>query len=48
MERQEPERNVEELEERAEKVEKDIEEARDRIAETEGVDVESDDAPGDD
>jgi hypothetical protein len=49
MEREEqPERNVEELEERAEKVEKDIEEARDQAAETDGVDVESEDGPGND
>jgi len=49
MEREEqPERNVDELEERAEKVEKEIEEAKDQVAETEGVDVESDDAPGND
>ena len=39
MERQEPERNVEELEERGEKVEKDIEEAKEQVAETEGVDA---------
>ena len=40
MEREEqPERNVDELEERAEKVEKDIEEARDQVAETEGIET---------
>lgn len=48
MERQEPERELEDLEERAERVEKEIDDARDQAAETEGVDVESDDASGND
>ena len=40
MEREEqPERNVDELEERAEKVEKEIEEAKDKVAETEGIET---------
>ena len=49
MEREEqPERDVEELEERGDQVEQDIEEAKEQAAGTEGVDVESDDEPGDD
>jgi hypothetical protein len=49
MEREpQPERNVEELEQRAEELEKEIDDARDQVAETEGVDVESEDGPGDD
>ena len=50
MEREErqPERDVEELEERAEKLDQDIGEARDKVASTDGVDVESEDGPGDD
>ena len=40
MEREEqPERNVDELEERGDQVEKDIEEAKDQVAETEGVEA---------
>jgi hypothetical protein len=49
MEReQQPERDVEELEERAEKLEQEIDDARDQAIETDGVDVESEDASGDD
>lgn len=49
MEReQQPERNVEELEERAEELEKEIDQARDTVTETDGVDVESEDAPRND
>ena len=49
MEReQQPERDVEELEERAEELEKEIDQAKDKAAETEGVDVESEDGEGDD
>ena len=41
MEREpQPERDVHELEERAEELEKDIEEAKDQVAETDGIDLE--------
>ena len=41
MEREpQPERDVQELEERAEELEKDIDEAKDQAAETEGGDAE--------
>ena len=39
MEREEPERNVEELEERADQLEKDIEKAKDQVAETDGIET---------
>ena len=39
---------MEELEERAEELEKEIDEARDTATDTDGVDVESEDAPGND
>ena len=39
---------MEELEQRSEELEKQIDDARDQVAETEGVDVESEDGPGDD
>jgi hypothetical protein len=49
MEREpQPERDVEDLEHRADEVEQEIEDARDQAAGTDGVDVESDDEPGDD
>ena len=49
MERDEqPEQDVEQLEERAEELEKEIEDAREQVASTDGVDVESEDEPGDD
>lgn len=42
MEREpQPERDVEELEERAEELEKEIDEAKDQAAGTEGVEVEA-------
>lgn len=41
MEREpQPERDVQELEERAEELEKDIDDAKDQAAETDGIDVE--------
>jgi hypothetical protein len=41
MEREpQPERDVEELEERAEELEKDIDKAKDQAAETDGIEVE--------
>ncbi len=41
MEREpQPERNLNELEERAEELEKDIDEAKDQAAGTDGIDVE--------
>jgi len=49
MEREEkPDRDVQELEERADQLEKSIDEAKDQVAGTEGVDVESEDEPADD
>ena len=49
MEREpQPERDVEELEPRAEELEQEIDDARDQVAEGEGVDVESEYGPGDD
>ena len=41
MEREpQPERDVQELEDRAEELEKDIDEAKDQAAQTDGIDVE--------
>ncbi len=39
---------MEELEQRADELDKEIEDAKDQAVETDGVDVESDDEPGDD
>ena len=47
-EEREPERDVEELEQRADELDKEIGDARDKVASTDGVDVESEDGPGDD
>jgi len=49
MEReQQPERDVEELEERADELDKEIDQAREQVAGTDGVDVGSENEPGDD
>jgi hypothetical protein len=49
MERErQPEREADELEQRADELEKEIEDAKSQVEETQGVDVESDDGPGND
>jgi len=45
---QQPAREVEQLEQRADELEQEIEDAKDQVEETPGLDVESKDEPGDD